>query len=220
MGIEFTKEELANEEWRDIVDFEGLYQVSNLGNVKSFHEKGKKGGNRAFRKDKDGYSVLFLHKNGKLYIKKVHRLVAIAFMPNPHNKPCIDHINTNKNDNRVQNLRWCTIKENAENPLSRAHISKARLGTKASEETRKKFSLQRRGHLNSMYGKNHTIETKKKMSIPVLQFDMQGNLINEFYGAADASQKTGIHRQTIVGVLKGRGKTAGGYIWKYKDSDE
>lgn len=214
--MEYTEQELANEEWRDVIGHEGLYQVSNLGRVKSLHKYGKQGGFRAFREDKDGYHVLFLHKDGKKFIKKVHRLVAIAFIPNPCNKPCIDHINTNKKDNRVCNLRWCTIKENARNPLSRAHVSQARTGTKASDETRMKFSLQRRGTLNSMYGKRHTIEAKRKMSIPILQLDTDGNVINEFYGATDAYEKTGIYRQTIVGVLKGRNKTAGGYKWAYK----
>lgn len=202
--------------WKDIKGFEGLYQVSNLGRVKSFQKYGKNGGLRAFRKDKDGYLILFLHKNGRQYIKKVHRLVAEAFIPNPENKPCIDHINTIKTDNTIQNLRWCTIKENAENPLSRIHISKARTGTKASDDTKRKFSSMKKGELNPMYGKNHTDDTKKKMSIPIMQLDMNGAIVEEFYGAADASKKTGIHRQTIVGVLKGRGKSAGGFKWKYK----
>ena len=116
----------------------------------------------------------------------------------------------------MSNLRWCTIKENAENPLSRAHISMSRAGVKASAETKAKLSAQRRGKLNSMYGKKHTDESKRKMSIPILQLDLDGNIVDEFYGATDACAKTGIHRQTIVGVLKGRGKTAGGYKWVYK----
>lgn len=202
--------------WKDIKGYEGLYQVSNLGRVKSFHKYGKKGGLRSFRKDKDGYLTLFLHKEGRISVKKVHRLVAEAFIPNLHNKPCIDHINTIKTDNRVENLRWCTIKENSENPLSRKHLSIARTGTKASDETRRKFSLQRQGVLNSMYGRKHTENSKAKMSIPIMQLDMNGNIVGEFYGAADASRKTGVHRQTIVGVLKGRGKSAGGFKWKYK----
>lgn len=214
--MEFTEQELATEVWRDVVSYEGIYQVSNLGRIKSNHVHGKQGGLRTPRKDKDGYLVLFLYKAGKKAVKKVHRLVAIAFISNPNDKPCIDHVNTIKTDNRVNNLRWCTINENAENPLSRAHLSKARTGTKASAETKAKFSEQRKGELNSMYGKNHTEEAKMKMSIPILQLDLDGNIVNEFYGATDAFAKTGIYRQTIVGVLKGRGKTAGGYKWKYK----
>lgn len=212
----YTDQELESEVWKDIVGYEGIYQVSNLGRIKSYHVHGKQGGLRTFREDKDGYFVLFLHKDGKKAIKKVHRLVAIAFIPNPNNKPCVDHINTNKMDNRVSNLRWCTIKENSENPLSRAHLSMSRTGVKASAETKAKLSAQRRGKLNSMYGRNHTDETKRKMSIPILQLDLDNNIVNEFNGATDAYAKTGIHRQTIVGVLKGRGKTAGGYKWVYK----
>lgn len=203
--------------WRDIEGFEGLYQVSNFGGVMRIGLPNGENKKRLLRKDKDGYLVVLLNKNGRRFMKKVHRLVAEAFIPNPYNKPCIDHINTIKDDNRVSNLRWCTIKENSENPLSRMHISKARTGTKASDETKRKLSSIRKGELNPMYGRRHTEGAKRKMSMPILQIDMDDNVVGEFYGAAHASQETGIHRQTIVGVLKGRGRTAGGYKWKYKN---
>lgn len=203
--------------WKDIEGYEGLYQVSNLGRVKSFLKNKYVGAIRAFATDKDGYFTIVLHKPGQKYNKKVHRLVATAFIPNPLNKPCIDHINTNRKDNRVDNLRWCTVKENAGNPLTRAHISTAKTGTKASEDTKKLFSMIRQGALNPMYGRRHSMETKQKLSKPIVQLDVDGNIINEFMGAQHASDITGIHRQTIVGVLNGRGYTAGGYKWKYKE---
>jgi hypothetical protein len=212
-------ESLPNEEWRDIVGYEGYYQVSSYGRVKSFH-RNEEGKLLAFRYDKDNYCVLFLHKHGKKKSQKVHRLVAEAFIPNPQSKPCVDHINTIKTDNRIENLRWCTIKENSENELSRLHLSIAKKGIKASEETKQKMSFKRRGEQNGMYGKNHSDSSKQKMSRPIVQLTCEGDFVAEFYGATIAAKETSTHRQCIVNVLKGRQKSANGFIWKYKEDYE
>lgn len=104
------------EEWKDIEGYEGLYQVSNLGNVKSLCKKRKGTTNTSDMIlklcNKDGYSVVNLWKNKKKKTIKVHRLVANAFIPNYQNKPYINHINAIRNDNRTSNLEWCTQKEN------------------------------------------------------------------------------------------------------------
>lgn len=110
------------EEWRDIVGYEGIYQVSNIGRVKSL-ERVRCHGKKYKEKIKcghliNGYVVVMLFKNGKHKHCKVHRLVAEAFIPNPKNKPCIDHIDTNRANNKVGNLRWVTYRENYYNPLS------------------------------------------------------------------------------------------------------
>lgn len=85
-----------------------------------------------------------------------------------------------------------------------------------NELQRLKRSLSSRGELNAMFGKHHTEETKRKMSKPIMQYNLNGDFVAEYYGAEHAHEITGIHRQTIVSVLKGRGKTAGGFLWKYK----
>ena len=112
-------ENLEGEIWCEIKDFEGLYQVSNMGRVKSLKREvlGKMNSTRIiFEKllsDRDngkGYRVLELYKDSKRYFKKVHRLVAEAFIPNPENKPEVNHIDTDKTNNCVTNLEWVTGK--------------------------------------------------------------------------------------------------------------
>ena len=108
------------EVWKDIKDYEGLYQVSNMGRVKSINHRGT--GNEHILQPATtakGYHILSLCKNGKPVKYRVHRLVADAFCDNPDNKPCVDHINAVRNDNRAENLRWVTSQENAHNPIYR-----------------------------------------------------------------------------------------------------
>lgn len=96
--------------WKDVAGYEGLYQVSNLGRVKSVKgvsERILKGGN-----DCHGYLCLNLWKNNQRIMFKIHRLVAQAFIPNPENKPQVNHIDEDKTNNVDSNLEWCTAKEN------------------------------------------------------------------------------------------------------------
>ena len=95
------------EMWKDIAGYEGKYQVSNLGNVKSL----KTNRNLYYSKSKK-YLRVGLSKNGIRKGYSIHRLVAQAFLPNPKNKPCINHKDCNGHNNRVDNLQWCTYKEN------------------------------------------------------------------------------------------------------------
>ena len=116
---------MMNEIWKDIKDYPN-YMVSNLGRVKSLsNNKARKEKILKQHKNSNGYLFVALSKNGKIKCYRVHRLVAEAFLPNPDNKPCIDHINTNKIDNRVENLRWCSHKENINNPITKdKHLKK------------------------------------------------------------------------------------------------
>ena len=102
------------EEWKDIEGYEELYRVSKAGRVESLPRRGRPGRMLKPMRHFDGRVQVNLWKDGKLSTKKIHRLVAKAFKPNPHNKPQVDHINGVKHDNRAVNLRWVTAKENRE----------------------------------------------------------------------------------------------------------
>ena len=126
--------------WKDVKGYENKYQVSNLGRVKSFFQ-----GGRIMKPvyDRYGYiTVKLCGEEGKRKRFTIHRLVMSTFKPiNNMDKLVIDHINAIKTDNRIGNLRWCTIKENNNNPLTRKNISKSQKGriiTKEHKENMKK----------------------------------------------------------------------------------
>lgn len=101
--------------WKDIKDYEGRYQVSNLGRIRSLLDCFLEPKEPTIKKTyigTQGYEVVSFYKHTKMQLKKVHRLIAEAFVQNPDNKPFINHINGIKHDNRLDNLEWCTPKEN------------------------------------------------------------------------------------------------------------
>lgn len=106
--------------WKDIKDYEGLYQVSNLGRVKRITT------GRVLKplKHANGYIMVKLSKNSIVYTKTVHRLVAEAFIPNPEHKSEITHIDENKTNNNVSNLEWMTRKENINHGTRTERMSK------------------------------------------------------------------------------------------------
>ena len=112
---------MVEEEWKPIKGFEGIYEISNTGIVRGIEhividKKGTyhkiKSSIKAKQKDKDGYERVGLWHNGKPYSRQVHRLVAEAHIPNPDNLPQVNHKNEIKNDNRVENLEWCSVAYN------------------------------------------------------------------------------------------------------------
>ena len=175
-----------NEIWKDIVGYEGLYQISNLGRVKSLNY------NRTGKENilspglsSNGYYHVSLCKNGEMKDFNVHRLVALSYIPNLDNKPCVDHINGNRLDNRVENLRWCTNKENCNFPLAKKNNSIAHI--------------------------NHP-----KKSKPILQIDINtGEVINEFPSGKEVERQLEISNGNISNCCNGKLKTAYGYIWRY-----
>lgn len=129
------------EEWRPVVGYEGLYEVSDWGRVKSvdrieifFNNKCNKNTIRK-RKGriinidyncKGGYGRIYLNKDGNEIKKRIHRVVAETFIPNPDNKPCVGHWDCNVTNNKVENLYWCTVVENNNNPITKQRQSEAK----------------------------------------------------------------------------------------------
>lgn len=116
------------EEWRNITGYEGLYQISNNGRVRSLdrtivYKNGRKHCYKSvilkLQINKSGYLVVNLFRNKHL----IHRLVAEAFIPNPENKPCVGHWDCNKHNNSAENLYWCTQLENINHPITRQRMS-------------------------------------------------------------------------------------------------
>lgn len=157
----------------------GLYQVSNFGNVKSYviDSNGKI---LKLQIDKDGYSVVHLYKNKKMKRCKVHRLVAQAFLKNPNNYEVVNHKDENKRNNFINNLEWCSIA------------------------------------YNNNYN-NRQLKIAKKREKKVLQINTNYKVVNIFNSIRQAETLTGVKNQSISKVCKGKRKTAGGYIWKYKE---
>lgn len=198
---------MEQEIWKPVVGYEGLYEVSNLGRVKSLAREvyRRKMGIKKVKEcilkpklcDRGYYSVALCRQGYKNKTAMVHKLVARAFIPNIENKPIIDHINGIKTDNRVDNLRWCTHIENCNFELAIKHNSESKLGKK-----------------NGMYGRSGIDSPSHK---PVIQYDLQGNFLRKFYGIAEAQKETGIIFQNISKVCKGKRNSAGGYIWRYEN---
>lgn len=193
--------------WKPVVGWEDRYMVSNLGRVKSLFLNNERVLKNVI--GSNGYSYITLSANNERCIKTIHRLVCEAFLPNPENKPCIDHVNTIRSDNRViinkdgsidydkSNLRWCTYSENRNNPLTLKKIS---------GDNNPKSMLGK-------YGKeNH-------LSKPIIQFTLEGELVRKWDCIADVERQLNICHANILKVINGERKTAGGSIWEYYNTD-
>ena len=174
------------EVWKNISGYEGLYQVSNLGRVKSLDRGTRSGRGRYARKGQilkpykngSGYLRVDLYKNdGTKQRKTIHRLVCEAFLSNPNNLPEINHKDENKENNAVSNLEWCTPKQNCN------------------------------------YGTRTRRIAKKKLK-PVAQFSPNGELLKIWSSSTECS-KHGFDSRQISACCHGKHKTHKGYIWEF-----
>lgn len=180
-----------NEIWRTIEDAPN-YEVSNLGNVR--HKKKKV--NRKPQDNGHGYKIFATKINGKHKNFYIHRCVAKAFLDNPDNLPEVDHINSDRADNRVENLRWCTTKENANFEPHKLNLSRALIEN------------------GSQAGVNNP------RAMRILQYDLDENFIREWDYIKQAAKELNILPNSISHCLHGRTKTSGGFIWRFAEEKQ
>ena len=197
-----TEEEV----WKDIDGYEGSYQVSNYGRVRSKDRvsfSGRKLKGRVLKQTANkGYYMIGLYKDGKRFSKTVSRLVAKAFIPNPENKPEVNHIDENKANNHANNLEWATAKENANH------------GTRP--DRLRKISIKNKSHKH-LFKNDKLRKLNESRKVPVKQIDTEtGEVINKFPSRAEANEFLGKKRTSsaISDCLSGKCKTAYGFKWE------
>lgn len=182
-------------EWRPVVGYEGLYEVNNLGEIRSLDKFVNRNGGitcmtgRILKAwlNNQGYYIIDLYKDGKRKHIGVHRLVGQAFIPNPNSYPHINHLDRNPKNNRVENLEWVTP------------------------------------HLNNSYPptleyKSQVMTNRDDLSKPVLQLTNEGWLFKEWPSTNEIERQLGYFSTTIAECCRGNGRhhTAYGFRWEYK----
>lgn len=185
------------ETWKPVKGYEGLYEVSDLGNVASLNYRGT--GTRRNLTPKvncSGRLWVDLWKGGKPSHRLIHRLVGEAFIPNPNDYPQINHIDENTKNNRVENLEWCTGSQNV------------RAWLKNHPDARK--NARRKS------GTHYCVERNKHK---IIQSKLDGELVRIWDYAIDAKRCFGYHTTSIWECCEGKRKTAYGYKWQYDTSN-
>lgn len=185
------------EVWKDVVGYEGIYKVSNLGKIKSltrsvFCKKKARvfnGKIMSLQDNRRGYMTVLLRINGKEKRKYVHRLVCESFLNNTENYKQVNHKDGIRNNNNLNNLEYCTASYNAKHSYS---------------------NLNRvRPHI----GKTYELSFNSK---PIIQYDLNMNFINRYSCSKEASEKTNTHYTCISMVLNKKRKKANNFIWIYE----
>lgn len=175
--------------WKDIEGYNGKYQISNNGNVRSF-SKWKNGDFLRFGMTTTGYYYVNLVVDGRRKIKqeRVHRLVAKAFLDNPNNLPEVNHIDGNKLNNNVNNLEWVSRNQNIQHAYDTKLIPK-------------------------FYGKRHPLSKQ------IVQKRKDGSVVKVWGSLADINRQTGYAMNGIICCCKKKPRyhTAYGFIWEYKE---
>jgi len=191
---------MQKETWKPIVGYEGLYEVSNMGRIKSLpktidiHRCLQHRNEKIFNgsKDNHGYMCVTLCNNGKRKTFKVHRLVAYAFIPNPDNLPQINHKDENKANNCVENLEWCDQSYN----INYGNRNKKCILTK---------------NKNGSFG----------AEVPILQYTFDGVFVKRYSSLSEVERTTGKCYVSVICCCSGKFTHSYDYIWIYeKDVDK
>ncbi|MDR2044899.1 MAG: HNH endonuclease [Clostridium sp.] len=183
---------MSKEVWKDIEGYEGKYQVSNEGKVRTLNYK--RTGRMAVMspcKSRWGYVCVNLWNNGQRKFRKIHRLVAMAYLENPNELPFVHHKDENKTNNNVSNLEWSSVSHNTQSFVNNHPEWKQKIG-------------------DAQLGKS-----KPSTWRAIEQRDLQGNVVSSFCSIKDVAKKTHLLETSIVRCCKGKAKTCGGYKWQY-----
>lgn len=178
----------ANERWRWVDGYEGLYMVSDRGRVMSVPKRAAKSNGYMVgyegkllqpAKNKKGYLIVGLSRDGELRTKAIHRLVAEAFLQNNDDYPCVNHMDEDKTNNHAENLEWCTFE------------------------------------YNNNYGtRNERISAATSRAVQMI---LDGKVVAEYPSARKAHEATGVTPSHVSECCNGKRKTANGFEWSYKE---
>lgn len=183
--------------WKDIPNYNGIYQVSNYGGIKRLNYRNS--GNEKIitpKYTKQGYVFVALWKNGKYKNYYVHRLVGQAFLENPFGFPEINHRDENPSNNNINNLEWCSSSYN-------------------TRYSRKKHPER---YVTTYKGKRTSRQTKYSL-FEVNQKDKNGNIIKTWNNISEIVRELGYNNSSITGCCLGKRNFAYGYKWEFADKN-